>query len=58
MQSMFMKDESRSPFNGHEGIKTLGELKRSGYKPVAVKDEIRKNLLKRFAAKKTRSPAS
>ena len=28
-----------------EKIKTLGELKRSGYKPVAVKDEIRKNLI-------------
>jgi magnesium chelatase subunit I len=26
-------------------IKTLGELKRSGYKPVPVKDEIRKNLI-------------
>src|SRR6476620_6140844 len=28
-----------------EKIKTLGELKRSGYKPVSVKDEIRKNLI-------------
>ncbi len=28
-----------------DNIKTLGELKRSGYKPVAVKDEIRKNLV-------------
>ena len=26
-------------------IKTLGELKKSGYKPVPVKDEIRKNLI-------------
>ena len=26
-------------------IKTLGELKRSGYKSVPVKDEIRKNLI-------------
>jgi magnesium chelatase subunit I len=51
MQRMFMKDESRSPFNGHEGIKTLGELRRSGYKPVAVKDEIRKNLLKKIRSK-------
>ena len=28
-----------------EKIKTLGELKRSGYKPVSVKDEIRRNLI-------------
>src|SRR4051794_3824411 len=28
-----------------EKIKTLGELKRSGYKPVPVKDEIRRNLI-------------
>jgi magnesium chelatase subunit I len=28
-----------------EKIKTLGELKKSGYKPVPVKDEIRKNLI-------------
>ena len=28
-------------------IKTLGELKRSGYKPVSIKDEIRKNLIEK-----------
>lgn len=27
-------------------IKTLGELKRSGYKTLSVKDEIRNNLTK------------
>src|SRR5438552_3967265 len=40
-----MKIEINSPFRGRGGIKTLGELKKSGYKPVPVKDEIRKNLI-------------
>src|SRR6476646_6815611 len=40
-----MKIENDSPFRGQRDIKTLGELKRSGYKPVAVKDEIRRNLI-------------
>src|SRR6195952_2188728 len=35
-----------------EKIKTLGELKRSGYKPVSVKDEIRKNLIENIRDKK------
>ena len=29
-------------------IKTLGELKGSGYKPLAVKDELRKNLISKI----------
>jgi magnesium chelatase subunit I len=29
----------------HKNIKTLGELKKSGYKPKSVKEEIRKNLI-------------
>ncbi len=32
-------------------IKTLGELKRSGYKSVSVKDEIRKNLIEKLRNK-------
>ena len=28
-----------------EKIKTLGDLKKSGYKSVSIKDEIRKNLI-------------
>src|SRR5881392_1826583 len=32
-------------------IKTLGQLKRSGYKPVSVKDEIRKNLIEKIRNK-------
>src|SRR6476659_5661661 len=43
-------DEINS-FGGYGKIKTLGELKRSGYKSVAVKDEIRKNLIKKIRNK-------
>ncbi len=34
-------------------IKTFGELKRSGYETLSVKDEIRKNLTKKVAARET-----
>ena len=34
-------------------IKTLGELKRSGYKTLSVKDEIRNNLTKKVANRET-----
>ncbi len=34
-----------------EKIKTLGDLKRTGYKPVSVKDEIRKNLIEKICNK-------
>src|ERR1700755_2905964 len=46
-----MKDEINSPSRVHGNIKTLGELKRSGYKPVSVRDEIRKNLIEKFRNK-------
>jgi magnesium chelatase subunit I len=32
-------------------IKTLGDLKKSGYKPISVKDEIRKNLIAKIQQK-------
>ncbi|MBG9377390.1 magnesium chelatase [Panacibacter sp. DH6] len=32
-------------------IKTLGELKKSGYKPLSVKDELRKNLVEKIRNK-------
>lgn len=32
-------------------IKTLGELKQSGYKPLSVKEEIRKNLIEKIRSK-------
>src|SRR4051812_33786553 len=37
-------------------IKTLGELKRSGYKPLSVKDEIRKNLVEKIRCKQNTFP--
>src|SRR3954462_6411919 len=37
-------------------IKTLGELKRSGYKPLSVKDEIRKNLIEKIRCKQNTFP--
>jgi len=37
-------------------IKTLGELKKSGYKPVSVKEEIRRNLVKKLQSKENTFP--
>src|ERR1700748_1288245 len=37
-------------------IKTLGELKKSGYKHRSVKEEVRENLLKKLNRKETRFP--
>ncbi|MEO5976531.1 MAG: magnesium chelatase [Chryseolinea sp.] len=37
----------------HTKIKTLGELKRAGYKSKSVKDELRENLIARLKSKQT-----
>lgn len=37
----------------HKEIKTLGQLKKSGYKVLSVKDEIRKNLTEKIRNKET-----
>lgn len=37
-------------------IKTLGELRKSGYKPLTVKDELRKNLVQKIRNKETTFP--
>ncbi|CAL1519199.1 magnesium chelatase [Chitinophaga sp. MM2321] len=37
-------------------IKTFGELKKSGYKPTSVKEEIRRNLIKKLQKKETSFP--
>ncbi|HEY9258211.1 sigma 54-interacting transcriptional regulator [Chitinophaga sp.] len=37
-------------------IKTLGELKKSGYKSVSVKEEIRRNLIKKLKEKESTFP--
>ncbi len=39
-----------------EKIKTLGELKKSGYKPVSIKDEIRRNLIVKIRSKENPFP--
>lgn len=39
-----------------ENIKTLGELKSSGYTSLSIKDELRKNLIKKLKAKETVFP--
>src|ERR1700750_3437340 len=37
-------------------IKTLGELKKSGYVPKSIKDELRENLIKKIKAKENPFP--
>jgi len=39
-----------------EKIKTLGDLKKSGYKPMSIKDEIRKNLIEKIRHKENPFP--
>lgn len=39
-----------------EKIKTLGELKKSGYKPVSIKDEIRRNLVEKIRIRENPFP--
>jgi len=39
-----------------EKIKTLGELKKSGYQPTSIKEEIRNNLIKKIQAKENPFP--
>ena len=39
-----------------ENIKTLGELKKSGYKSRSIKDEIRENLVARLQKKESTFP--
>lgn len=40
----------------HQKIKTLGQLKESGWKSVSIKDELRNNLLKKIKAKESVFP--
>src|ERR1041384_1746412 len=37
----------------HTTIRTLGELKKSGYKPRSIKEELRANLIERLQKKET-----
>ncbi len=51
-----MKDISKVPFRGLGGIKTLGELKASGYQPKSIKEEIRQNLIAKLQKQETTFP--
>ena len=51
-----MKDSDNFPFRGLGGIKTLGELKASGYQPRNIKEELRENLIKKLKGKETTFP--
>ncbi len=51
-----MKETSKAPFRGLGGIKTLGELKASGYQPKSIKEEIRQNLIVKLQKKETTFP--
>ena len=39
-----------------KNIQTLGELRRSGYKPISVKDELRRNLIEKIRNKEVTFP--
>ena len=47
---------SKAPFRGFGGIKTLGELKKSGYQPRSIKEELRQNLILRLKRKENTFP--
>ncbi len=51
-----MKETSKAPFSGLGGIKTLGELKASGYQPKSIKEEIRQNLIAKLQKGETTFP--
>ena len=40
-----IKESTKVPVRGLRDIKTLGELKASGYQPKSIKEEIRQNLI-------------
>jgi magnesium chelatase subunit I len=40
-----MSEVTKAPFRGKGGIKTLGELKASGYQHRSIKEELRQNLI-------------
>jgi len=51
-----MSEVTKAPFRGFGGIKTLGELKASGYQPRSIKEEIRQNLIVKLKAKENTFP--
>lgn len=51
-----MSEVSKAPFRGLGGIKTLGELKKSGYLPKSIKEELRQNLILKLKRKENTFP--
>src|SRR5437870_5600353 len=51
-----MSERSKTPFRGIGGIKTLGELKASGYKSRSIHEELRQNLILKLKEKENTFP--
>src|SRR5215471_21047117 len=51
-----MSEVTKAPFRGIGGIKTLGELKASGYQSKGIKEELRQNLIRKLKQKENTFP--
>src|SRR5687767_1736315 len=51
-----MSEISKAPFRGVGGIKSLGELKKSGYQSRSIKEELRQNLILKLKRKENTFP--
>src|SRR5438874_6512899 len=51
-----MSEITKAPFKGFGGIKTLGELKASGYQSKSIKEELRRNLIQKLKQKENTFP--
>jgi magnesium chelatase subunit I len=51
-----MSEVAKAPFTGMGGIKTLGELKASGYQSKSIKEELRQNLIRKLKQKENTFP--
>jgi magnesium chelatase subunit I len=51
-----MSEVTRASFKGVAGIKTLGELRASGYRSKSIKEELRQNLIQKLRHKENTFP--
>jgi magnesium chelatase subunit I len=51
-----MSEANKAPFKGMGGIKTLGELKASGYQHRSIREELRQNLIQKLRNKENTFP--
>src|SRR5437762_5065159 len=51
-----MSEITKAPFKGFGGIKTLGELKASGYQHRSIKEELRQNLIRKLKGNEVTFP--